>query len=387
MTVIPPIHSSAILPIEFTPPHQDAERYKREATAATRTREQTVARRVEELAAAVERGDMDEEQVKIARAEISAEQDNIADQWPIIEAEYQAMKRRYPSPQIFFIAVPTSVERDQINSRLISLGLTQVTQEQIRATMIEELFHQDWSLPGEEITSEVNQRRAEDNATFLDSIWMRQQVQDEAERRWREQEIERVLDEHNGAPSTKPAATPPKIIGIREQARMQLLVERMMSHSQRLRDLAASNMDFGRRNAILLVRMHLVGVENIETTIPLERGKHTRALTEDAVLALREKIDDRSWNELVSYIDRLYVVTEAEAKNSDSQPEKRLLPSGSTEPSEPQASNGGNSTKSSFEPRPAAESEMTIAKSSGSTSDSATAPVSSPANDSPTAEV
>lgn len=386
MTVLPPIHSSALHPIEFIPAHQDADTHQRQRTAQLRKEEQAHDRRASEIQAAVNAGDLDEAAHQEALGVLDAARAHTQASWGVLERNLEFMRRQFPTPQVFLISVPTSVEREQINSRLISLGLQQVTQEMIRATMIEELFHQDWSLPGEEISSEINQARAEDNANFLDSVWLRQQAHDEAIRQWHEQEVERMVDELEGAPSRPRADVPVKIIGIREQSRMQILIDRMMTTSQRLRDLAASNMDFGRRNAVLLVRMHLIGVEGFTPAIPLERGRHTRALSEDAVLALREQVDDTSWNQLVSYIDQLYRLDGGEEKNSDSPPEKPSLPGGSTEPSASPATNAGSSTASPSTPAPAVESEMTTDKSSGSTSDSSTALAPTPANDSQTAE-
>jgi hypothetical protein len=144
---------------------------------------------------------------------------------------------------------------------------------------------------------------------------------------------------------------------------MQLLVDRMMSQSQKLRDLAGQNLDFARRNAILLVRMHVVGVRGFEVSVPIERDRLTNALPEAAVLALREKVDDVSWNQLVGHIDELYKIDGGEEKNSVSPPEKLSPPNGSTEPSDNPARSGGSSTGSSSTQAPEGESGRTIDKS------------------------
>jgi hypothetical protein len=385
MTVTPPIHSTALLPIEFIPDAQDWEKYRRTNLASLRAREQAADRMVTEINEKTGIGGIDQEEAEKRLAAVDVMRDQIREEYGFVDAEAARMKARYPKPQKFLIAVPTTVEREQINSRLVSLGLKQITQEMIRATMIEELYQQDWSLPDEgAISYELNQQRAEDNANFLDSVWLRQQAHDEATRRWSEQEIERTLDTENGAPERPRAPMPPKIIGIREQARMQLLIDRMMTESQRLRDLAAANMDFGRRNALLMARMHVVGVENFDPPIEIERGRHTRAMSEDTVLLLRQAVDDISWQQLINYIDRLYQIDGGEEKNSDSPPGKPSLPGGSTEPNESPESNGGSSTNSSSEPAPGDASATIIDKSSDSISDSGTAPALRVVSDTPT---
>lgn len=374
--ITPPIHTTAAVAIEFTPACQDADRYKMKRTEALRTREQALDRRLDAVPAS-ETGFYAEEQ-KAEIEVIAAEQAAVRDDWGTMERNIAFMRKTYPTPQTFLIVVPTSVEREQVNSRFIQLGLQQITQEMIRATMIEELFHQDWS--GQVAhegawTASQNEAAAEERANFLDSVWMRQEAHDAAVAAWQEQEVERIIDADQGAPDRPATPMPPKIIGLREQSKLQLLVDHMMTNSQRLRDLAASAQDFARRNAMLLVRMHVVGVTGFEPTIPLERDMRTRALSDAAVAALREQVDDLSWHELVAYIDRLYKIDEAERKNSDSPLGKPPLPSGSDEPSGDQASSDGSSTVSSSTPALDDGSATIIAKSLPSTSGSSTAPV------------
>jgi hypothetical protein len=385
-----PFHSTAMNPIEHIPASQDAETYHRNKTREIRRSEQAYARdeqRIRRELNAAEPGSDAEAVAKNELVEVDDARKGLREQERLMARNIRFINEKYPIPQVFLIAIPTSVEREQINSRLVALGLSQVTQEQIRATMIEELFHQDWSEPGQEpLTEEQNLTKAEDHANFLDGCWLRQMAHDTAIKEWQEQEVERLIDEAEGAPARLRAELPPKIITVREQSRMQLLVDRMMSTSQKLRDLAAANMDFARQNAVLLMRMHLVGVKGFEPKLPLDRDPRTNTVPEEAILSLREQVDDASWGDVVTYIDRLYVVSEDEEKNSDSLPGKLSPLDGSIEPSDDQDSSGGNSKGSTSTPLPGGASETTTATSSASTSDSATAPEQAAQSDSPTGD-
>jgi hypothetical protein len=382
---VPPIPTSAIAPVEFIPSAQDTEAYRREKTRQINRAEQALDRHEAALnkefgEGKIEQGAFDQED-----AIIRQRRDELIEERAFMEQTLKTMAEMYPTPQRFIVSVPTSIERDQINSRLVSLGLSQVTPEEIRATMIEELFHQDWSEPGQEPLDEHGQvSKAEEYANFLDSVWMRQEAHDAAIARWQEQEVERLEDEWAGAPAREPTEMPLKIISVRDQAKMKLLIDRMMKQSQRLRDLAASNLDFGRRNAVLLVRMHLIGVSGFEPAKPIVQDPRTRALPEDVVDALREQVDDVAWNELVAFIDRMYRLDGGEEKNSDSPLEKLSAPSGLTEPSGVPASSAGSSTASLSTPAPVEESETITAPLSGSTSALTTEPEPKRQSDSPT---
>jgi len=384
LTTAPYIHATALQPIEFIPSVQDVDAFTRRRMAIVEKDEQAIARRITALNIKRREGRIDSERDNPGCEEeadaIEKEKMRIADDRLYVESSIISMREKYPTPQRFTIAVPTTVEREQISSRLVSMGLTQVTQEQIRATMIEELYNVDWRPEGHEGEWDPleNEAVAEDKANFLDGCWLRQTAHDNAIDQWNEQEIERITDEAEGAPPRPRAELPPKIITVRESARMELTVADMMMRSQKLRNLAAANMDFSRRNAMLLLRIHVMAV-NFETGVPIERDRFTRAISLEAVNALREKVDDTSWDELVTFVNRLYILDGGEEKNSGSRHENLPLPSGSTEPSVGQADSGGSSTTSSSTPAPDVGSEKTTDRSSDSTIASEAAPESSPA--------
>ncbi len=352
MSVVP-FATTARVPVEYTPLVQDAERYEREKReqmrrAASQARANDVA---------LDRSKVDEEEAFMLR--------NVA-----------TMRQSYPTPMVFLLQTPTETEREQLNSRLISLGLNQITQEQIRATMIEELFEHDWG------KGDQNEAHAEELANFLDGVWQRQEAHDAAIDRWREQELERVLDEVDGAPKRERGELPPKLITVRENARTTLLIDTMMRTSQKLRDMAARAADFSRQHAIMLVRVHVIGATQ-GVTVKLERDPRSKALPEDQVLALREEMDEASWLDLVARIDSMYRVTKDEEKNSDLPLEKQSPPNGSIEPSGDTSGNGGSSTISTIDPAPAVASEKITAKSSGFTYADVPEPVAMPRPTSP----
>jgi hypothetical protein len=361
-----PIPTSAARPVEYTPLSLDAEAYRRRAYEELEQRRASLSGEKLAHQEGLDAGSVDEAEDKLRQTYFEEAEKHLAESPDFIERNYRDMKERLGPPPVFLISIPTSVERDQINSRLIQLGLTNVTQDQIRATMIDELFERDWGKG----SKEANEAHAEELANFLDAVWMRQEAHDAAVERFQAQETERVLDEVAGAPPRARAEVPPKIITVRENARMRLLIDEMMSSSQRLRDLAAANMDFSRRNAMLLARMH-VGpeIQNLPFDPPLVFDAKTQALTEESVMRLREKVPDTAWNELVQYIDGLYRLDGYEEGNSASPSGKPSGQNGSTGPNGESEANGGSSTTSSIEQAPDAGSATTIERSSGSSSE------------------
>lgn len=285
------------------------------------------------------------------------------------------------APMVFLVRTPTSLERDQINVRLVSLGLTTVTEEQLRASMIETLYEIDWQreLADEEIDSVAY---ADDMAAFMDGYWQQETIQSNAFAAWRDQEEERLFDVYNGVLPREAEEPPVRLISVRDEAKMRLLVDRLMEEP-RMRRILGKRLDFARRNAVIIVRINLRGVEGFgEGTLQFE--KFEDVLTEDSVNALREAIvqtygkavGDKAWIELVSFIDGLYGLDEFETGNSDSPLEKPLDPTGSIVPSGDISISDGSSMGSRIEPARAEESGTITEKSSDSISECAVLPMS-----------
>jgi len=377
-----PIPTTARTRIEHIPRPQDSVRYKREKEKeidGLRTRLDTLKRELRTEEARLNDGKPDAMRQSLPDTDdIRSIEKQIAEASEAMTERLAAMQARYPKPMSFVLQVPTTIEREQINSRLITLGLRQVTNEQMRATMIEELFHRDW----EKGSPEANEAYAEELANFLDSAWLRQETYDAAVARWQEQEVERLMDESEGAPSRPAGEMPVKLISVRETARMNLLIDDMMNESLKLRKLAAESNDFARQNSLLLVRAQILGGTNVD--VPLERDPLTNALPLDQVIALRETMDDASWGDLVSTIDRMYAVDGYEEKNSDSPLEKPSGPSGSPAPIASTENSDGSSTSSSSTPAQGVGSATIIDPSSASTSGSALEQAQQTVSSSPT---
>lgn len=286
--------------------------------------------------------------------------------------EAEELAKRIGPPPVFAIKVPTAVEREQINVRLVEMGLTTVSEEQVRCSLIETIYEIDWSmeLQRADLDSDTH---ADDTANRLDAYWQKQAIQAQAFDAWRAQETERLLDRAAGAPPVAAEEMPVRLVSPREEARMQLLVDRLMEEP-RMRRILAKRLDFSRRNAMIIVRINVRAVHGLG--IDVSPDPMTNALIEESAAALREAFEKRygrdlgtrAWLELVTYIDSLYGLEEFEQGNSDSPLAKPLDPTGSIAPSGDTSTNGGSSTGSDTGPVPDAGSVMITARLSDSIS-------------------
>ena len=261
---------------------------------------------------------------------------------------------RIGAPPVFFIKIPTATERDMLNSRLVQLGLTSVSDDTMRSSMIEAIYEIDWCKEVDGIDDLEAYR--DDLAAWLDGYWQREAVQVEAQQTWHKQQVERLLDIAGGAPVPAPDEMPARLISPRDVHKARLLGDRLID-TPRLRKLLAKKLDFSRRNAQLLVQMHLVKVMGIEG-LSIVRDARDDALDPQSAIDLRETLErlygkmtgEQAWIELVAHIDRLYSLDEFEAGNSASPPEKPSDRTGSDDRSGAPASSDGNSTESNIAP-------------------------------------
>lgn len=282
----------------------------------------------------------------------------------------------------FVLRIPTPSERDQIGTRLYELGVTTVSQESIRATLIDDLFNQDWAallapadiaaqgLEDPEKRATYNELEAEKRAEFLDGYWSKAQIDEMAITEWKEKEVQRRLDVAAGAKDEGPLAEPMKTVTPREHARSKLMVDDMMERSYRLRKLAAQQLDYSRRNGLMMVRVHVLDQlpkDPEAWPVTLERDAEG-LLTEETVDELREHIGDIAYHELVNAVNGHYDLAEEERKNSDSPLGTPSDPNGSETLSGGSESNDGSSTESSTGAIQSEGSATTTGKSSGSTS-------------------
>lgn len=374
-----PIPITAGVSAEYIPPHMDIALIQRQGRAA-------IAKLESDLNALKIRGRdgrADSEGMHPdVRPKIEALEGEIRRTREGLEQDIAAIRQRYPHPFVFTLKIPTSIERDMINSRLIRLGLTNVSQQNMRATMIEELFSMDWGKG----SAEANEVHAEELANFLDGCWQRQEVHDSAIAQWEEQERERIMDEAFGAPPRERAPLPPKIITVRENARMQLLVDRVMAESEKMRELSAKAADFNRLNSILLFRIHVLGVRRGEEALPIAWDHRLDVMTDGCAAGIRQLLDDVTWSDLIAHINNMYLLNGYEEKNSDSPLEKLPDQTGLPEPNGDTEASGGSLTTSSITPVLVVESGTIIEQSSGSISDSAIVPATEAQSAFPTGE-
>lgn len=280
-----------------------------------------------------------------------------------LEKAHRELALRVVSSPTFMLKIPTPLDRDQLNVRLIEMGAQAIGQEQLRATMIEACFHYDWSDGAPDWDAAQNENAANDNATFLDMLWQIEEAHNRAMAEWQEQEAERILDAWNGAPEREGDREPKRLISVRDSAKQILLMDRMMQ-TPMMRRITAKQVDYERRHRMILVRIALADVKGIP-------GYSAPFLTSDSIWeaeeveALRQAMDNAygtmlasaAWEELIDRIARSYTLDGFEEKNSDSPLGNTIDLSSSVEPSGELANNDGTSTASSSSPTPSDASE------------------------------
>lgn len=270
----------------------------------------------------------------------------------------------------FMLAVPTPMEREQLQSRLIQMGIQPIGQEQLRATMIMAMFDYDWSEGRKDWSAQDNENAATENADFLDGLWQIEEASGKALTAWQEQEAERILDEWNGAPPREGDRKPTRVISVRDNAKQILLVNTMMQ-TPIMRAIAAKQTDFERRQRMILINLNLAGVSGVPGYAQpgaIEPGNWT----EEEIYGLRAAMDaayspalaEKAWNELTDEISRKYILDDFEVKNSDSPLGNTTDLNSSVGLSGASESSDGISKESPSSPTPPDESAPTIVTSS-----------------------
>lgn len=242
-----------------------------------------------------------------------------------------------PQLPIFFLAVPTALERSQIGTLMFELGVIQITRETVRNAVLEECF----TLHGDE--------KGEELALFLEDFWQRQQAYEEDSQLWAQQERQRLIDGWHGGVQRDPYEMPRQRTGLKDRLRAKREVDAIIEKSQTVRRVLGAQQDYGRANAEMLIRVHLRGWQGLRTqreaVNPGESGQPpAELLTLDCASALLDEIGPQAWDELFREIDNQYGLTPEEVGNSDLPPVSEPTPDGSGEASEGQdGSSGGPS--------------------------------------------
>lgn len=263
-----------------------------------------------------------------------------------------ALKGRDPKP-VFWLRTPTAEERDGLATRTFYLGLRPVTQQIIRATLIDELYRIHGDDKGDQMANE------------FESFWQSAQADQRAAAEWEEQEVQRQLDISEGAPPRAPAAQPIPITHRRLNAKITLMTEELMNSSARLMKLQERQMDYNNEQGRILARLGVAKVENLELPdgVPAIAPDVDTPASADWVRKLRSVLPDNAWDQLTDHIDKTYRLDETERKNSDSPPSKPSDQTPSPEQSGASESNAGSSTDSNTGPVQTDESATTIAAS------------------------
>lgn len=242
------------------------------------------------------------------------------------------------------IKVPTPDQRDMLSTTLNRLGLRPITQELMRATLIDALYDRG------------DDAQADADAEMLEEFWQVSRLDEEALADWHEREIQRQRDIADGAPHRPPVPMPVPLVRARLKARARLLVDEMTTDSPRMVALLERQMDYNRMQAYALVRIGIADVKG--AAFAIERGSDGH-LTQETAQAIREALSDTHWLQLIEQIDHGYRLTVDEEKNSDWLLEKQSDPNGSAEPSDASASSDGKWTESNTGQTPDAASVTT----------------------------
>jgi hypothetical protein len=267
-----------------------------------------------------------------------------------------------PHPTISFqLRVPGWDDRDMIAARLYSLGVREVSSDQIRSLMISELYS---IFPDE--------AEADDNARFLEGFWQRQQQFSLATAEWDEQEAIRRQDAIIAGIEFEAAPRPVETTSPRERARAALLTSDLTDGSERLRNKLTDQNLYNMRYAALMVRLVVAGWMGLKTEAAFEPRLALDApvLSKATVDSLRSELMEldgtgAAWDELAAACEAAYDLPSSAEGNSSSQPGSSSLPAGSETKSTASDTSDGKST-SSEETAPAAASP--IAPTPGDTS-------------------
>lgn len=266
-----------------------------------------------------------------------------------------------PNEVEFQIRIPTPTERDTQGATLMAAGVVPISQEVIRATMIDELFNTDWG------KGEQNEAHAEDLAGTLEGFWQLEIQHEQAMGAWAEQEVQRLEDKKNGVdkPQVPPPADP---IPPRMRAKCRLIIHDITEKSQRLRDLLSKHINFDKLATVATVRINLKSMapkhpDKWPADVALERDQQGFVKV-SSIDDLRDHIGKAAWGELVQRVDGHFNLSEEERKNFDSPLENGSDQIGSPGPSGDGESSDGKWTGSDTGPVQTGESATTTGKSS-----------------------
>lgn len=255
----------------------------------------------------------------------------------------------------FTLRQPTEGEAERLGFELYRLGFSPISQETVRATMIDEIYN----LYTKDVDGSPDETEADTKASILEEVWQHEAAYQAQVQLWTEQERQRLADKKVGVPVEDAAEFPTNPCPVRTRARSQLLIDDIIAKSQRMRNLTVEQNGYQFVQARWILRIYITGWKGLKVKPEFEND----ALTDACLDALINEIGATARRQLSAHIEDLFDLAEEERKNSDLPAESGPPENGSPEPSDASASSGGNSTASSSEATPAAESDESTAKS------------------------
>lgn len=273
---------------------------------------------------------------------------------------------------VFHLRIPTWEDRDMIALRIYSLGVREITPEQIQAMTVSEMF---------EVYDD--EERAERDSTWLESHWSAQKQYREALQNWAEQEAIRRLDAKEAKRKFKEEAPPKDPSTARDKARANLVVQEVTDKSRRLREKLADQQLYEKRFQHTMARLQIAGWVGLATEATFDRAPAMDApcLSKETIEQLRGELEaldstGAAWEELIAEAGGMFDLPRSAEKNLSSLPGNTSPPNGSKTPSSGLEISIGGSTlpaetvlqsSSSTAPTPGDTSPPTTATSSGST--------------------
>lgn len=252
---------------------------------------------------------------------------------------------------------PTDHESDLLGMELFRRGVSPVTQETIRATMIDEIY----ILFTTEVDGAPDESKPDEMAALLEEVWQHEGAYQAAVEIWKEQEIQRRRDKALGAAVPEADEFPKNACPVRTKARSQLLIDDVTARSQRIRDLIVQQNGYEYAQRRMIARLYITDWKNCGAKPVFVQGDEL--LTEESLDGLWKEIGPVARREVEREIESSFDLGEEERKNSDLPAGSGLEESGSPAPSDGSASSDGSLTGSSSEQTPADASDGTTAAS------------------------
>jgi hypothetical protein len=277
----------------------------------------------------------------------------------------------------FFVRVPTWEDRDMVSLRLYTMGVREVTADNIQHLIVSELFEV------------MEEDEADEAARFCEGFWARQRMHNIDMQRWGEQEAIRQGDEIAAGRKFEATPPPPETTTARERARINLIAADVTDGSERLRNKIADQQLYTKRFAAAVTRLMIAGWKGLKTEAQWDARPSLDAptLSKETIEQLRSELMEldatgAAWEELTNFCERQFDLPRSAEKNSHSPVANISGQATSTTKNSASENNDGSSTSKGATGRKKGSSSgrtrggtsaPTTGTSSGSSPDSGTA--------------